>query len=93
MGGGGLPGLGSNNQAASAPPATIPAPAAIAIATVSPAELVVVMVVGVVTESSSSLTQNDVGVKVAAIVLPSTVAVVSTRVIELEPDKDSGSSS
>lgn len=59
----GAPGTGSYSQAAKAPAATTPAPTATAIATVLPAELVVVTVVADVTGVSSPLILIDVGVK------------------------------
>lgn len=66
VGAGGAPGTGLNNQAARPPPATIPAPAATAMATVSPAESTLVIVVAAVMGGARPLTSAEVGVYIAS---------------------------
>jgi hypothetical protein len=66
VGAGGASGTGLNNHAARPPPATMPAPAAIAMATVSPAESVVVTVVAAVMGGVTPPIDTEVGVKISA---------------------------
>lgn len=66
VGAGGPPTIGWNNQAARPPPATTPAPAATAKATVAPSVSVDMIVVAAVGGRVSPLISTVVGVKVAS---------------------------
>jgi hypothetical protein len=82
VGAGGTTAPGLNNQPARAPPATIPAPAAMAKATVAPVESVVVTVVAAVIGGARPVIEIEVGVKVAVMGSPETVVVeVTGRIV------------